>query len=217
MAVTSAAASAAAATKALSAAAAVTKVVLPWVVPVLLGTAAVTVGVVATRGGGRAEESAPRPVSSSAETRTIGRVPAMLPPERPRPPATRDDAPRSTSPSSVVAHPIATAERAQSTDQARELSGELRLLDAANRALAEGDLAAASADLDRYARDFPKGTLAEEALAIRVRVWTRSGDRERAQALYERLARTYPASPYLESLREALGLPPAGELRPPSP
>jgi TolA-binding protein len=91
------------------------------------------------------------------------------------------------------------------------------LLNAANRALADGDLAAASADLDRYARDFPKGTLAEEALAIRVRVWARSGDRDRAQALYERLAKTDPASPYLDSLREALGLPPERELRSPSP
>jgi TolA-binding protein len=203
---TAAAASAASATKALSAAAAVTKGVLPWVASVLFG-AAVAVGVVSARRVAH-DESAPQPVTSSVVPRTTAPVVLREAPAVEGAPqqADRDDdvAPRSQSspsglrPASPAAPPQAAA------DPSSELSRELRLLDAASRALAAGDLTAASADLDRYTRDFPHGTLTEEALAIRIRVWARSGNRDRAQALYEQLARTYPASPYLDSLRDAV-------------
>jgi Tfp pilus assembly protein PilF len=117
----------------------------------------------------------------------------------------RDDvAPRIQSVPSALRAASPAAPLRAAADLPSELSRELRLLDAASRELAAGDLTAATTDLDRHAHDFPHGTLAEEALAIRVRVWARGGNRARAQALYEQLARTYPASPYLDSLREAL-------------
>jgi TolA-binding protein len=214
------AASAASATKALSAAAAVTKGVLPWVLPVLFGTAAVSVGVVATRERPHVEEASPRSISASPHGRAFapGPPPAAAPVQSVRRTADPEDAPPPSTASSAVARTLAPTVRPQApAEQGPELSGELRVLDAANRALAAGDFAAASAALDRYARDFPHGALAEEALAIRVRVWARSGDRDRARALYERLAQTYPASPYLDGLREALGPPAARPITSPSP
>jgi hypothetical protein len=204
---TAAAASAASATKALSAAAAVAKGALPWVASVLFG-AAVAVGVVSTRGRVARDESAPRPVSSSVVPRTTAPVVLRESPavEGSRPQVDRDDvAPRSqSSPSALRSAPPAAPPQA-AVEPSSELSRELRLLDAASRELAAGDLTAATADLDRYAHDFPHGTLAEEALAIRVRVWARGGNRARAQAHYEQRAIANPASPNIDSHREARG------------
>jgi hypothetical protein len=206
LAMTAVVASAASATKALSAAAAVTKGVLPWVASVLFG-AAVAVAVVSTRGRVARDESAPQPVSSSVVPRTTAPVVLREAPavDGSRQRVDRNDvAPLSQSSPSARRPASAAIPPQTAVDQPSELSRELRLLDGASRALAAGDLTAATADLDRYARDCPHGTLAEEALAIRIRVWARSGNRDRAQALYEQLARTYPASPYLDSLRDAV-------------
>ena len=87
-----------------------------------------------------------------------------------------------------------------------DLSRELALLDRAKRALADGDVDAAAGALDLHAHEFPHGRLAQESIALRIRVLVRRGERARALTLYRTLAASEPTSPHLESLRELLGI-----------
>jgi hypothetical protein len=90
-----------------------------------------------------------------------------------------------------VAKPIAAASaRASSaadatgaTDVASGVSrllAEVRRLDAARNALAAGHASQALAELQRYEREFPAGTLAQDAALLEVRALDRSGQRAAA-------------------------------------
>jgi hypothetical protein len=170
-----------------------------WLAPVALGSVAIVAGIGATHSTASTAVVAPAVVVAAPAASAIPIAPqAASAPAAPPPQA----APKVVLARSV---PPTTAEPALRLDSP-ELSQELRLLDGAKRALAAGDSAGAAVILDRYAREFPHGRLAQESVAIRIRVLARSGDRERALALYERLAKSDRASPYLEGLRELLGV-----------
>jgi hypothetical protein len=87
---------------------------------------------------------------------------------------------------------------------APELAGELRLLDAANRALRGQAPARALAALDEYQRIFPAGALADEALVLRVTALVKTGARDQGAALAARFLRQHPNSMLTDRLRAAL-------------
>jgi TolA-binding protein len=67
---------------------------------------------------------------------------------------------------SKVAPRRLAAEPTQSADRAADLDGELRLLDAARRAIVNGQVDTARAYLKDYQRTFPQGNLKAEAAAL---------------------------------------------------
>jgi hypothetical protein len=79
----------------------------------------------------------------------------------------------------------------------------LALLDAAQRALAQGELRSALAQLDQHAARFPTGGLVPERLAARAVTLCRM--QRNAEGLHElqRLKARAPASPLLAWAREA--------------
>jgi TolA-binding protein len=88
--------------------------------------------------------------------------------------------------------------------EASDLGPEQALLDVARRALGEGRSAEALVPLDRHARRYPKGILAEEreALAINVLVTLRRYDEARVRSA--RFLRQYPDSLLRTSVEAAV-------------
>src|SRR6266511_2899983 len=73
-------------------------------------------------------------------------------------------------PPALATHARSSAKPKAASDlDSLDLSRELALLDRANGALASGDAARALESLDRHARAFPRGKLAEESTALRIR------------------------------------------------
>jgi hypothetical protein len=87
------------------------------------------------------------------------------------------------------------------------IADEIRALDEARRALANGDAATANRALDAYRRNFPKGALAEESTLLRIEALARGGNRGRAKALADRFRARHPDSPHLRRIDSLLGAP----------
>jgi hypothetical protein len=117
----------------------------------------------------------------------------QIPPEV----VSRDEAPAlPASPQAASSRARADAPSARAS--APESLAEHRLLDGAQRALQGGDPGAALAITDRYARTFPRGTLAVVGLALRVRALARLGRKDEAQRLLVTMRDLYPESFLLE-------------------
>jgi hypothetical protein len=84
------------------------------------------------------------------------------------------------------------------------LSRELEMVDSASKALSAGQPRRALERLDVYGRSFPKGTLGQEALRLRIEATQASGDRAAAVRLAEEFTRRYPKSTYTQRLRSLL-------------
>ena len=93
------------------------------------------------------------------------------------------------------------------------LSSEIALVQQAARALAGGEAAIALDLLDTYVRDFPHGTLAEEAGALRVRALVQSGRGAAAKALAQKLVDTHPRGVLAPQLQSVIAGAPGGEAR----
>ena len=94
----------------------------------------------------------------------------------------------------------------QSSREARNsssIAAELALLDAARRALSDGNSQLALERLDRFQRQFPAGALREEALVLRVSSLIQAGQRAAGIALGREYMSTYPHGPH-QSKIEAL-------------
>jgi hypothetical protein len=113
---------------------------------------------------------------------------------------TDSDAPPSAA---AVRPPTETAQPAAAS--ARSLAGELALLDAAQRALALGELRSALAQLDQHAARFPSGGLVPERLAARAVTLCRMQRSREGLRELQRLQARAPASPLLTWAREACG------------
>ena len=81
------------------------------------------------------------------------------------------------------------------------LTQEVAVLDEAKRALDDSRAEASLAILDRHAREFPRGSLAPEATALRIEALYRRGDRAGAARLFRRFEESNPKSPLLEHVR----------------
>jgi hypothetical protein len=80
---------------------------------------------------------------------------------------------------------------------------ETLLLTEAQSALQRGNARAALNWLDRYGAEFPRGALAEEALAARGVAWCSLGRKDLGEQTLRTFERTYPSSPLLPRLRAA--------------
>jgi len=121
----------------------------------LAGVLAVGGYQLATSGG-----STPSPSGIASVSAAIPRpaVPAQQPAGRSEPPA-----PAPVPTASAAASPASSA-------RPSTLAAELALLDEARRALRAGDPARARRELDRYAREIPRGQLGREAAMLRAEV-----------------------------------------------
>jgi outer membrane protein assembly factor BamD (BamD/ComL family) len=80
---------------------------------------------------------------------------------------------------------------------------ELRLVTAAQRALAQSQLDAADRSLREHATRFPRGQLAEERDATRVLVTCSRGDRDASAREAARFLAAHPRSPQAPRVRRA--------------
>jgi TolA-binding protein len=85
-----------------------------------------------------------------------------------------------------------------------QLAEEIRAIDGASRALANGRAAQTLAALDDYDRRYPERRFAPEALFLRMEALLRSGRAAEARAIANRLVATYPKSPQSARARVVL-------------
>lgn len=85
------------------------------------------------------------------------------------------------------------------------LAAEMRLLEAARRALASGAPRSALAALASYERAFQNGALGPEASLLKVRALLAAGDRAGAEALGRQVIAREPHSEHAGAVRAALG------------
>jgi TolA-binding protein len=88
-----------------------------------------------------------------------------------------------------------------SSSAGRSLTDEVARLDNTRRMLAAGHPDLALSMLDAYRVHHPQGTLAPEALRLRVETWLAKGDLKRARELAHEFLRAYPQSPHAATLR----------------
>lgn len=182
---------------------------------------AITVGVVAwTSGSGAPEpaktaQQAPSSPLGAAAPRATGSAQVTLPPEERAddglPPSTSAAlsapqaplAPSMGGPSPLMSGPRGPRPPGRSPPS---LAAELALIDAARRSLRDGDSTAALALMERHAREFAGGQLADEAAAIRVEALARLGDRAAARAAARRFFEAHPESPHADRVKAAAGV-----------
>jgi hypothetical protein len=82
------------------------------------------------------------------------------------------------------------------------LTRETKVLELAHKALAEHDPRTALGVLDRYRAQFPDGSLASEAVLLRVQALLAIGDRAGAQALADSYSAANPGTPYSKRIKE---------------
>jgi hypothetical protein len=134
----------------------------------------------------------PPAVAASSETPAVAQA------------ASADAVPIASSTPSAAAP--AHAPNPSSTSSARpSLEAEIEALGAARRALDSGDAAGTLARLDRYAHDFPRGALSQEATVLRIEALSRAGRTAEARALGKRFLAQNPQSPHASRIRSLLG------------
>jgi TolA-binding protein len=105
---------------------------------------------------------------------------------------------------SEPAHRAANAPAAPSAPAA-SISSEIRMLDAARRAQANGDGAGAIRALDEYKKQYPRGVLAEESVLLRIEALAKLGNLPAARALAQKFRAAHPDSPHLRRIDSVLG------------
>jgi hypothetical protein len=189
-----------------------------------LAAAGATVYVSARAGAGANSLSVPNGVvarTSASAPRAPTPAPRSPIPASPAPsPSTQEGAPpapattavRATAPASVPAAaptvPPAPVATVLPTKSAPTLSDELRVLDEARAAMETGDSERALALLDRHDREFASPALAPEAMALRVEVYARRGDREATARLASRFLERFGDRPEAQRVRSLVDAPP---------
>jgi len=172
---------------------------LKWVGIGVLGGAA-TVGVAQTVTTATPQETVPI-VPASTAVRETHRAAAPTPAVQPSasvPTPTDSTAIRRVMP--AVDPPV---ESARTT-----LADEVAALDRAREAVAAGQPARALAALDDYGRRFPGGTLAQEAVVLRIEALAASGDKAGASRLGQAFLERNPGSPHAARIRTLVGASP---------
>ncbi|MFT3768137.1 MAG: hypothetical protein QM820_22020 [Minicystis sp.] len=171
--------------------------------PILLGAAlgSIVAGVIVTR---------PDPIDAqpAAVITTVEPRPPAAPSVVPAPePVAATASPVPEHAGAAGAPPSSPRARASVEEPGRDesLAAERRLLDEAQRALAEGRSAAAQEALDRHAREFPRGRLGEEREALSIRALARAGRMEEARARADRFRAAHPRSILLPAIEATVG------------
>ncbi len=84
------------------------------------------------------------------------------------------------------------------------LSDEVAALDIARDALRHHDAAGALANIDQYAKQFPAGTLAPEAIVVRIEALFEAGRTTDARALADQYLATHSSSPLAPRVRDLI-------------
>jgi hypothetical protein len=183
------------------------------IVPVKLGAVVLTkwlaTGValgVATAGGAKLTERALEPPRAAVVAPAD--APRAAPPRAPRP-ATSAASAMPPMAAAVPPVPVATVTAAPVGDTARavvpgapsSLPEEVRSVDAAREALAQGDARGSLALLRRYEATFGSGALLPEARVLEVKALVALGERTRAVAAAKRIIDANPQSPHAEAVR----------------
>jgi hypothetical protein len=116
-----------------------------------------------------------------------------------------NEEPEAPLPSAAPAAP-GRAPRARSSAAAASPSGKLAAevlaLERASRALDARSPAEALRELEKYKKQFPKGSLASEQIVLRVQALLAQGDHTRAAAEADRFAAAHPDSPYARRVQD---------------
>jgi len=104
----------------------------------------------------------------------------------------------------AAAASVASVSSTASAKPVATLGDELRLLDEAHAALSAGDTSRALSLLDRHDRDATKPALAPEALALRVEVYARLGDRASVTRTANQFLALYGDRPEAQRVRTIL-------------
>jgi hypothetical protein len=138
---------------------------------------------------GAAKRAAPR--AEAAPTVAVETAPAAVE-ETPSAPAV---------PVAIASVPATDGTPAPGAQPSASLPEEVRSLDAARQALADGDARGALALLRRYETTFGGGALLPEARVLEVKALLAAGGRARARAAAERVTERDPRSPHAEAVR----------------
>ena len=136
--------------------------------------------------GERSRSVAPAPQSPSPRSSEAGRGASGVPVE-PAPPQA-SNLPQPSRRTTTAATPAA---------QVPSIQRETEIVTEAQRALQRGDASSALAWLDRYDAEFPRGGLAEEALAARAVATCTHGQADASRHAVAQFRRRYAASPLL--------------------
>jgi outer membrane protein assembly factor BamD (BamD/ComL family) len=98
-----------------------------------------------------------------------------------------------------------SAQRVVERTPKRDLSDQLALVDAAHRALRDGDAASALALARKYQTEYPTGTFRPEAAAIRIEALGKLGRTAEAHALAGSFAKTYGPGPLADRVAALAG------------
>lgn len=145
---------------------------------------------------------APAQTPAAMNARPVNAVPvnAVPPDETPRAAPINEPAGKA-SPEAVSERAVTERPRAVPSTAAASLAEETRLLQAAQRELAQKRTAAALALLDEHAAKFPRGALAEERAGARVLALCDLGRAAEARNAAEAFVRASPQSPLVPRLR----------------
>lgn len=111
-------------------------------------------------------------------------------------------------PSASNAPPAAPTKRLSKPapgESAGDLSEQLRLIDAARSAVAQGNATAASAALDSYRTRFPRGPFGQEAAVLQIETLDLQGNHAAAAARARSFLTRYPNSPHASVVRRIAG------------
>jgi hypothetical protein len=141
---------------------------------------------------------AERPSAAS----TVSRAPAA--PSIPTP--AKVDSPPLPAYSAAFPAPIPASSPVSSGDPGR-FAAQLRLVDRARRAVAEGKPHEAQALLDQLEREHPGTSFRPEAVVLRVEALMKSGNRGAAEALARHFVQAHPQHPLVPRVRTLVGVP----------
>lgn len=133
-------------------------------------------------------------------------------PTRAAPPAARDGMGAKTSPpapgaSQGAATHASPSTKPRATTSIDPLASEVALLEAARRCLDASDVACAASNLDAHRARFGRGTLADEAMVLRIDLARAQGDVTKARELARRLLDEHPDGPYAARAKAVLAEP----------
>jgi hypothetical protein len=130
-------------------------------------------------------------------------VPPKAPPEKPvAPPApVTPEPPPAQVTTPEPARPPAPAESAH-VSSVQQYAVELGVLEPARSSIARGDYAGAMAAIARHQREYPRGQLAEEREALRVRALWGMGQKSSAESAAAAFRKRYPRSVLLSWMKE---------------
>ena len=159
---------------------------------------AIGIGVLAWVLGGTSMTpvATPAPIETPVATTASSVVTAAETPlVTPAPPKT--EAPPSVSlRAKASASVVASATPPPATSAASGLGAEIKALDAVRSSMSAGDASGALAALDAYDRSFPRGTLQQEAVLLRIDALMRAGRTDEARKLGHAFLAEHPSTPH---------------------